>query len=92
MSSCPVLDADAVRSMLPDANVLQILKDLFRDLGQNKAVQPPQTLTLFPNDAGDFITYPAAMTGRGVFGAKFVPLYRHGWEADHHRVDLPDVL
>lgn len=37
------------------------------------AAQPPQTLTLFPQDAGDFITYLGVMADAKVFGAKLSP-------------------
>ena len=38
-----------------------------------KAVQPPQTLTLFPDNAGDFITYLGVSADAKVFGAKLSP-------------------
>jgi L-arginine dehydrogenase len=36
-------------------------------------VQPPQTLTLLPRDAGDFITYLGVLAEAKVFGAKLSP-------------------
>lgn len=74
MSNPPlVLDADAVASLLSDVDVLQELRTLFTELGQDQAVQPAQTLTLFPQDKGDFITYQGAQSGTAVFGAKLSP-------------------
>lgn len=74
MTSHPiVLNADDVAHLLPDVDVLQEMRQLFADLGKKQAVQPPQTLTLFPDDKGDFITYLGAQSGTGVFGAKLSP-------------------
>ena len=49
------------------------MRQLFAELGHEQAVQPPQTLTLFPEDRGDFITYLGASTGAKMFGAKLSP-------------------
>ncbi|MDR3426134.1 ornithine cyclodeaminase family protein [Silvimonas sp.] len=68
-----IADAATVRALLPRLNVRQVLEDTFRALGQNMAVQPPQSLTLFPQDAGDFITYLGVLSHAGVFGAKLSP-------------------
>ena len=74
MSHVPlVLDAEAIASLLPNVDVLQELRTLFTELGQEQAVQPAQTLTLFPQDKGDFITYQGAQSGAAVFGAKLSP-------------------
>jgi len=67
------LDASAVAGLLPQINVLQEMRQLFTGLGSAQAVQPPQTLTLLPEDKGDFITYMGADTNAGVFGAKLSP-------------------
>ncbi len=68
-----VLDADAVRSLLPKLNVRQLLEDMFRSRAEGRAVQPPQTLTLFPEGAGDFISYLGVLGNAGVFGVKMSP-------------------
>ncbi|MEI4263945.1 ornithine cyclodeaminase family protein [Roseovarius sp. D0-M9] len=68
-----VLDAAAVDALLHRVDTLGAMRSLFSELGKGKAVQPPQTLTLFPEDHGDFITYLGASTGAGVFGAKLSP-------------------
>ena len=74
MNTSPItLDAAAVDRLLPHVDVLQEMRQLFMDLGQSQAVQPPQTLTLLPEDKGDFITYLGATTKAGVFGAKLSP-------------------
>ena len=49
------------------------MRQLFIDLAQSQAVQPPQTLTLLPNDKGDFITYLGATNNKRAFGAKLSP-------------------
>jgi L-arginine dehydrogenase len=68
-----VLDAQAVRAVLPKVDTLGAMRALFSELGQGQAVQPAQTLTLFPEDKGDFITYQGASTGANLFGAKLSP-------------------
>lgn len=68
-----VLDAAAVDALLPRVDTLGAMRALFSELGRGEAVQPPQTLALFPEDRGDFITYLGASTGAGIFGAKLSP-------------------
>jgi len=67
------VDEQAVREALPALDVRGALTAMFRALASAEAVQPPQTLTLFPNDAGDFITYLGALADAKVFGAKLSP-------------------
>ncbi|WP_293574122.1 ornithine cyclodeaminase family protein [Phaeobacter sp.] len=72
MSISPVvLDAAAVEDLLPQIDVMSEVRQLFVALGQHRAVQPPQTITLLPEDKGDFITYLGAMDV--YFGAKLSP-------------------
>ena len=74
MNTPPItLDASDVARLLPQIDVLQEMRQLFVGLGGAQAVQPPQTLTLLPEDKGDFITYMGADTNAGVFGAKLSP-------------------
>ncbi|MDI9654274.1 ornithine cyclodeaminase family protein, partial [Burkholderia cenocepacia] len=54
------VDEAAVRAALPSLDVLGTLRRMFASLAAARAVQPPQTLTLFPDQAGDFITYLGA--------------------------------
>ena len=54
--SAIVLNEAAVREILPKVDALGAMRALFTELGQGQAVQPPQSLTLFPDDRGDFIT------------------------------------
>ncbi len=68
-----VLDAAAVQKVLTKVDALGAMRALFSELGRGQAVQPPQTLTLLPEDKGDFITYLGASTGAGLFGAKLSP-------------------
>ncbi|MEM5388474.1 ornithine cyclodeaminase family protein [Paraburkholderia phymatum] len=67
------VDEQAVREALPALDVRGALTAMFRALASAEAVQPPQTLTLFPNGAGDFITYLGALADAKVFGAKLSP-------------------
>jgi len=74
MTALPLaVDEQAVRKALPALDIRRALTDMFRALASAEAVQPPQTLTLFPNDAGDFITYLGALADAKVFGAKLSP-------------------
>jgi L-arginine dehydrogenase len=67
------LDAAQVEARLGSLDVLAAMRSLFTDLGRGKASQPPQALSLFPDDAGDFITYSGVLVGQKVFGLKVSP-------------------
>ncbi|MEM7358158.1 MAG: ornithine cyclodeaminase family protein [Pseudomonadota bacterium] len=69
----PILDAAAVALQLDNIDVLHVLEDMFMEIAHDRAVQPPQTVTLFPADAGDFITYQGVLSKHAVFGAKLSP-------------------
>ncbi|MFL6705686.1 MAG: ornithine cyclodeaminase family protein, partial [Paraburkholderia graminis] len=49
-----IVDEETVRKALPHLDVRGALTQMFRALANDAAVQPPQTLTLFPRGAGDF--------------------------------------
>ncbi|SMG54323.1 ornithine cyclodeaminase family protein [Paraburkholderia susongensis] len=68
-----IVQQDAVRDALPRLDVRRALAGMFRALHAEQAVQPPQSLTLFPGNAGDFITYLGAIADAKVFGAKLSP-------------------
>jgi L-arginine dehydrogenase len=68
-----IVDEETVRHALPHLDVRAALTEMFRGLANDAAVQPPQTLTLFPSGAGDFIAYLGAMAHAQVFGAKLSP-------------------
>lgn len=68
-----LLTSEKVSQLVGGLNVMGELRSMFRSLGKEEAVQPPQSLTLLPNDAGDFITYLGALKEAGVFGAKLSP-------------------
>ena len=67
------LDATQVEARLGSLDVLAAMRSLFTDLGRGKASQPPQSLSLFPDNAGDFITYSGVLAGEKVFGLKVSP-------------------
>ncbi|GJH05537.1 ornithine cyclodeaminase family protein [Paraburkholderia terrae] len=74
MTALPLaVDEQAVRAALPALDVRRALSAMFRALASAGAVQPPQSLTLFPNGAGDFITYLGVLADAKVFGAKLSP-------------------
>jgi len=68
-----VLHEADITALLPKVDVRSVLEGMFRALADGDAVQPPQTLSLFPRDAGDFITYLGVLPGEKVFGAKLSP-------------------
>ena len=68
-----IVDQHAVLEALPYLDVRNVLARMFRALGSDMAVQPEQTLTPFPQGAGDFITYLGVMADAKVFGAKLSP-------------------
>jgi L-arginine dehydrogenase len=68
-----IVDEAQVRAALPALDVRGALERMFGALGRGEAVQPPQTLTLFPRDAGDFIAYLGVLASEQVFGAKLSP-------------------
>ena len=73
MAHTPItLDKATVSEALGNINVVDTMRGLFTELGENRAVQPAQTITEFPQ-GGDFITYLGALGGAGVFGAKLSP-------------------
>lgn len=68
-----VLNEDAILRALPHLNIRGALERMFQSLADGNAAQPPQTLSLFPNNAGDFITYLGVLSEQKVFGAKLSP-------------------
>ena len=68
-----LLTQQQVRDYLPALPVRAALSALFLALANERAVQPAQTLTLFPQGAGDVITYQGVLADAGVFGAKLSP-------------------
>lgn len=73
-----VLDDAAIQRLLGKLDVQRLLERMFRSLGRGTATQPPQTLSLFPGDAGDFITYLGVLADEKVFGAKLSPYIANG--------------
>lgn len=69
----PVLHESELNVYLRDVNVTEILERTFAAQHEGKVVQPAQTLTLFPEDRGDFITYLGVLSHFDVFGAKLSP-------------------
>lgn len=71
--SVRVMEAPEVATLLDRIDTLQVMRNLFRSLGDGRAMQPPQTLALFPGGAGDVITYLGVLEDAGVFGVKQSP-------------------
>jgi len=67
------LDAAQAQERLGNLDVLGSMRELFRALGAGLATQPPQSLTVFPEGRGDFITYSGVLAGEQVFGLKVSP-------------------
>lgn len=68
-----VMEASDVAALLARVDTLQVMRNLFRSLGNGRATQPPQTLALFPGGTGDVITYLGVLEDAGVFGVKQSP-------------------
>lgn len=64
MSQPIVLSEAEITALLPKVNIVAVLERMFRSLAAGNAVQPPQTLSLFPKAAGDFITYLGVLADR----------------------------
>jgi L-arginine dehydrogenase len=74
MSQQPIiLNEIDITALLPHVDIRSVLERMFRSLAEGAAVQPPQSLSLFPHDTGDFITYLGVLAGERVFGAKLSP-------------------
>lgn len=73
MTSPIVLNANQVREYIDRIDLQRELRQMFEELGNAQAVQPTQTLTLFPENRGDFITYLGVQGQTGIFGAKLSP-------------------
>ena len=74
MTDTPIiLNADQVAELAPRIDLARELRAMFSELGQEQAVQPAQSVTLFPENRGDFITYLGVQGTAGVFGAKLSP-------------------
>lgn len=81
MSVPHIITDDQIVTLLGKLDIRRCLERMFTSLAQDKATQPPQTLSLFPGDSGDFITYLGVMTDDGVFGAKLSPYIPNGGKA-----------
>lgn len=68
-----IVTAQEIEAIVGSIDFRAALHAMFVALGQGQAVQPPQTLALFPAGAGDFITYLGVLAGENVFGAKLSP-------------------
>ena len=68
-----ILTAADVERLSGRVAAMDVMREAFRSLGSGTAVQPPQILSLLPQDAGDFITYLGVLTEAKVFGAKLSP-------------------
>jgi L-arginine dehydrogenase len=73
MSQPIILEEADIVALLPSVDIVAALERMFRSLADGGAVQPAQTLSLFPKDTGDFITYRGVLADDGVFGAKLSP-------------------
>lgn len=69
----PVLHKPDLDAYLKNVDVTGTLEQTFAALHKGLVVQPPQTLTLFPENRGDFITYLGVLSHFDVFGSKLSP-------------------
>lgn len=68
-----VLNSEDINRRLEKLDVMEAMRRLFDNLGNGRAVQPPQTITDLPENRGDFITYLGAFSEPNIFGAKLSP-------------------
>ncbi|MDR2455377.1 MAG: hypothetical protein LBE49_02115 [Deltaproteobacteria bacterium] len=59
--------------LMKQLDLRDLLLEAFADLHEGRAVQPPQSLTLFPGARGDFITYLGVIEKLDIFGIKVSP-------------------
>jgi L-arginine dehydrogenase len=67
------LDAAAVEDRMRRVDAVSAMRELFEAHGQDRVTQPPQVLTLLPDNRGDFISYSGVLPEDGVFGVKVSP-------------------
>ena len=68
-----LLDDVAVGALIGRIDALATLRAMFLSLAEGRAVQPAQTLTLFPDGTGDVISYGGVLADRRAFGVKLSP-------------------
>lgn len=78
MQQLIVLDDGDIARLLPRTDVRGALERMFIALAEGRAVQPPQTVSLFPGGGGDFIIYPGVLGSDHVFGTKLSPYIPNG--------------
>jgi L-arginine dehydrogenase len=71
--SVRVMEAADVAQLMERIDTRDVMRRMFRSLGEGRAAQPPQTLAVFPSGAGDVISYLGVLEDEGVFGAKLSP-------------------
>ncbi|WP_262298240.1 ornithine cyclodeaminase family protein [Microvirga sesbaniae] len=67
------LNAAAVEDRMKRVDAVAAMRSLFEAHGQGRVTQPPQVITLLPDNRGDFITYSGVLPEDGVFGVKVSP-------------------
>ena len=72
-NNMPVLNDSDLDAYLKNIDVTTTLEATFAALHKGLVVQPAQSLTLFPENRGDFITYLGVLSHFDVFGAKLSP-------------------
>ena len=73
LQALPVLSDSQLDTYLEKIDVPAVLEQTFAALQRGEVVQPPQSLTLFPADRGDCISYQGILGNFDVFGVKLSP-------------------
>ncbi|EEB82410.1 ornithine cyclodeaminase family protein [Roseobacter sp. GAI101] len=81
MADPHIITDDQIVNLLDTLDIRGCLERMFLSQAYGRAMQPPQTISLFPDDAGDFITYLGVLADDGVFGAKLSPYIPSGGDA-----------
>lgn len=78
LANLPILEDADLDLYLEKIDTQKILEETFAALYAGLVVQPPQSLTLFPENRGDFITYLGVLSHFDVFGGKLSPYITTG--------------
>ena len=68
-----ILNEADIDELMAVTDIKAALRTMFVSLSKGQAAQPPQILSPFPDNSGDYITYLGILTEEKVFGAKLSP-------------------
>lgn len=92
MSQVRVLTESEALAAIDRTSVLSALETAFAGLPSGRSVQPTQTVTAFPDGAGDCIFYPGALLDLGLVGVKVSPYLQSLADAGKYPVTAYTLL